>query len=261
MLTPEAAMGAGTWIAAGWRIYRANWGRMMLGALALMGFYLLLVALGGGIGYILGPLRIPEVGEELPPWALVMLVILNLTVGIMLYLGFYYYALRLVRGRSPSIVQDLLYPFRRPLAVIGVAILYALAIMGGLALLIVPGIILAIRFYFAGIALIDRNLGVSEALKESSRLTRGHRLSLFLVLLFFIFVDAALKLAVLLFFALVLPVPLLNTTSELVANFLSLLVVTPWEAASFMCAYDALLEGAYPPGAAEEEGPDITSPA
>jgi len=215
---------------------------MAIGVLAMAGFYLLLAAMGGGITYVLGPLGIPEVGEELPAWAIAALVVLNLTVGVMLYLGFYYYTLKLVRGRTPSILGDLLCPFRRPLAVIGVAVLYALAVAGGLALLIVPGIVVALAFFYAGVALIDRNLGVLEALRESSRLTRGHRPTLLLMLLFFTLVDAALKLSVLLFFALVPLTPPPDTTTGLVADLLSLFVITPWEAASFMCAYEALLE-------------------
>ena len=232
-------MGASAWIGAGWRVYRAHWGRMAVGVLAVAGFYLLLAAMGGGITYVLGPLGIPEVGEELPAWAVAALVVLNLTVGVMLYLGFYYYTLKLVRGRTPSIVGDLLYPFRRPLAVIGAAVLYALAVVGGLALLLVPGIVVALAFFYAGVALIDRDLGVVEALRESSRLTRGHRRPLFLVLLFFTFVDAALK----------LPAPLLGPPAVLAANLLSLFVFTPWMAASFMSAYEDLLGGTHPPAA------------
>ncbi len=103
---------------------------------------------------------------------------------------------------------------------------------GGLALLLVPGIVVALTFFFAGIALIDRDLGVLGAFRESSRFTRGHRRPLFPVLLFFTLVDAALK----------LPAPPLGPPAVLAANLLSLFVFTPWTAASLMSAYEDLLE-------------------
>lgn len=218
-----------------------------MGVLAVMGFHLLLAAMGGGITYILGPLGIPGVREELPAWAIAALAALNLTVGVMLYLGFYYYTLKLVRGRTPSIVGDLLYPFRRPLPVIGVAVLYALAVVGGLALLLVPGIVIALTFYYAGVALVDRHLGVLEAFRESSRLTRGHRPPLLLVLLFFILADAVLK----------GPALLVGPAAGLAANLLSLFVLTPWMAASLMSAYEELLGRTHSPadpGAGPEPG-------
>ncbi len=228
-------MGAGTWIGAGLGVYRKHWGRMVLGILALVGFHVLLVAMGGGITYFLGPIGVPDIGEEISPGIAVLLAILAFTVGTMLYLGYYYYVLKLVRGERPGIVDDLLYPFRRPLAVIGVTLLYALAVIFGLVFLIVPGIVLAAKFYFADIALLDRRLGVVEAMSESSEITRGHKLSLFLLMLFF---------------QVVLGLPLdaigaaLGDVGRFVAEAISYLIVTPWGTASAACAYIDLLEEA-----------------
>ncbi len=67
-------------------------------------------------------------------------------------------------------------PFWRYL---GVSILGGIAIMLGLMLLIVPGIIVAIAFSFAGILVVEKGLEPIEALKESMRLTKGHRFALF----------------------------------------------------------------------------------
>lgn len=45
----------------------------------------------------------------------------------------------------------------------------------GFLLLIVPGIIFALMFLFTTFIVIDRQLGPIEAMKESNRITRGHK--------------------------------------------------------------------------------------
>lgn len=59
------------------------------------------------------------------------------------------------------------------------SLLFGLMIMAGLLLLIVPGIILMLRYSFYQEAIVDRNLGVMDAFKYSARLTQNNRLNLF----------------------------------------------------------------------------------
>lgn len=61
---------------------------------------------------------------------------------------------------------------------VGVSLLGGAAILLGLVLLIVPGIIIALAFSFSGLLVIEKGFGPIEALKESVRLTKGHRLDL-----------------------------------------------------------------------------------
>ena len=61
---------------------------------------------------------------------------------------------------------------------LGASILYALALVVGLILLVVPGIIFALMFMFTTFIVIDRELGPVEAMKESNRITHGHKWSL-----------------------------------------------------------------------------------
>jgi uncharacterized membrane protein len=61
---------------------------------------------------------------------------------------------------------------------LGASILYALVLVAGLILLIVPGIIFALMFMFTTFIVIDRELGPVEAMKESNRITHGHKWSL-----------------------------------------------------------------------------------
>jgi uncharacterized membrane protein len=71
---------------------------------------------------------------------------------------------------------------------LGLSILLAIVIGVGLALLIVPGIILFLMFMFSTIIVIERGLGPIDAMSESRRLTRGHKWQLlgFVGLLFLI---------------------------------------------------------------------------
>lgn len=66
---------------------------------------------------------------------------------------------------------------------IGVKILAAIIIIVGLILLVFPGIIAALMFLFSNYLVVDRGLGPIEALKESMRITKGHRWQLLLLVL------------------------------------------------------------------------------
>lgn len=84
------------------------------------------------------------------------------------------------------------------------SILYVLIIIAGLILLIVPGLIWAIKFSFFGYLIVDKKLGPIEALKKSSKITRAAKwdLSVFWTLLFGIILLGFLALIVGLFAAL-----------------------------------------------------------
>lgn len=58
---------------------------------------------------------------------------------------------------------------------LGMYILVVLVIAAGLVLLIVPGIIFALMFMFAPFIVIEREVGPIDAMKESHRITRGHK--------------------------------------------------------------------------------------
>jgi uncharacterized membrane protein len=62
---------------------------------------------------------------------------------------------------------------------LGTGILYALIFIAGLILLIVPGIIWAVKFGLWPCFVVDKGLGPIQALKASSRTTRGVKWDLF----------------------------------------------------------------------------------
>ena len=58
------------------------------------------------------------------------------------------------------------------------SLLYILIVIGGLILLIVPGIIWAIKYQFYGYAIIDKKMNAFDAINESGRITQGHKWTL-----------------------------------------------------------------------------------
>jgi uncharacterized membrane protein len=59
------------------------------------------------------------------------------------------------------------------------SILYGLTILGGVILMVVPGIIWAIQFMFFSYFIVDKGFGATEALKRSSLITKGVKWDLF----------------------------------------------------------------------------------
>jgi hypothetical protein len=62
-------------------------------------------------------------------------------------------------------------------------ILYVLIVFAGTILLIIPGIIWALQFYFYDYFIVDKGLGPIDALKRSSAITRGIKGDLFVFFL------------------------------------------------------------------------------
>lgn len=73
---------------------------------------------------------------------------------------------------------DLWYPKPFWAYVVG-SLLVALAVLLGLILLIIPGIIVALAFIFWNYLVVERGLTPIAALKESARITKGNRWKLF----------------------------------------------------------------------------------
>ena len=88
-------------------------------------------------------------------------------------------------------------------------ILVGFLVIAGLILLIVPGLILVTLFAFVKFLIIDRNLGPIEAMKESVRITRGHRLDLFLLILSLVAINILGAIALLVGLLLTVPVSVL----------------------------------------------------
>lgn len=114
--------------------------------------------------------------------------VVNLGLGTLLSMGAT--AFYLAAHDNPDAADLSLLWHPRPFWKFLVAsILLALAVIVGLVLLIVPGVILGLMFMFATFVVIEREFGPIEALSESNRLTRGHKWPLFGFVLLLILIN------------------------------------------------------------------------
>jgi uncharacterized membrane protein len=108
----------------------------------------------------------------------ILLQILGLVISIVLAIGLIKIALSFCDEQKPAIgtLFDAWGCFWR---YVGAWILYILIMYAGLILLIIPGIIWAIKFSLCFYFVIDKGLGPIQALKASSRTTMGVKWDLF----------------------------------------------------------------------------------
>ncbi len=78
-------------------------------------------------------------------------------------------------GRSTDLGESLRRGVSLILPVIGTSLVVMLAIMGGLILCVVPGIIAMIMLYVAIPVAVVENRGIGDNLRRSSELTEGYR--------------------------------------------------------------------------------------
>lgn len=104
--------------------------------------------------------------------------IFSLILSGALMMGFIKINLRFVDNRRPEL-GELFSCFELLLKYLGATILYVLIVMAGTLLLIVPGIIWAIKFSFYPYIIVDKDLGIIDSFKKSSEITNGVKNDLF----------------------------------------------------------------------------------
>jgi hypothetical protein len=97
-----------------------------------------------------------------------------------------------LNGRKVRVSEGLAVGLRNFLPLLGVGILYVLAVMLGSILLIVPGIMIAIAWIAAVPVLIAEGTGVFGSFGRSAELTRGNRWRIFALLLLYMAVYVVL---------------------------------------------------------------------
>jgi uncharacterized membrane protein len=101
-------------------------------------------------------------------------------LGSLIHAGFIRITLNVYDGEKPD-TMDLFGEVDKWLRVFFGSILYGLIVLGGLILLIVPGIYWGTKYFFFVYLIVDKDMGIMESIRASGELTQGHKWSLFLL--------------------------------------------------------------------------------
>lgn len=142
------------------------------------------------IGFFIGLLIVAFLIENLPgilsnmsrrnfPALAVLLSIAGFILSLVVQMGLIKVSLKFCDGIKGQL-DDLLSSFHLLLNFVAGAILYALIVIAGALLLIIPGIIWGIKFSLFPYYIVDRQMGPVESLKASGIATSGAKWDLFL---------------------------------------------------------------------------------
>lgn len=157
--SPSSAFNVGNAMSYGWSAYWKNVGPMLLMALVVFGVNMLIGLVGSAV-------------DDVP--SQIVLNILSFIVGIVLAMGLIRASLAVVEGRMPEI--SMLFITDGFGSYLAASILVTVAVVLGLIMLIVPGIILAIMWHFFGYVIVENpTIGPIEAMRRSTEITKGYR--------------------------------------------------------------------------------------
>lgn len=117
-------------------------------------------------------------GKRWHGFGMLIVTIALVVVSIILRIGYTKIFLRIVDGEQPKFTdifnaQGIFWRY------LGTSILYGLIVIGGLILLIVPGIYWAVKYSFSQITTVDNKAMPKIAIKESGSITKGSWWKLF----------------------------------------------------------------------------------
>lgn len=118
--------------------------------------------------------------REKSVWLYQLISLLGSIVNIWLGAGVIFIGLKIFSEQIPK-VSDLFSQYKILFNLCLASILYGLWIMLGFLLLIVPGIIWAIKYQFTNYLIVEKGLGPIEALRASAALTKGKKGEIFLL--------------------------------------------------------------------------------
>lgn len=121
----------------------------------------------------------------------VVLLLLNLLLTYLATAAIAYGTFRAMQGQRASIGDCLSSGLALVFPVLGVAILSAFAVLLGLFLLIVPGLIVLTMLWVAIPAMVVERPGVTRAMGRSADLTKGYRWRVFGIIVILMLINAA----------------------------------------------------------------------
>lgn len=159
-------------LAFGWKAFKAR-----------PGFFIGITGLWLVIGEL--PTAVPLVTDK---WAVFAVVnIIASVFSMLMTLGFIHLSLKIYR-QQPILFGDLWSQTKLIWPYFLASLVYGVMLAVGFLLLIIPGIILALRYFYFSYVMVDKRRPVLVVLRQSARLTKGWTWSLFL----FTLVQAAI---------------------------------------------------------------------
>lgn len=129
---------------------------------------------------------IPSVLSAFAPedaaWAQFFFSLANYILGLLVSIGLITVYLKVLRGEDTAI-SDFFSNYNLLPTYFGTSFLYSIIVALGFILLIIPGIIFGLMFSLYSYFVVDKKLGVIEALKASKSATFGSKWDLFLLML------------------------------------------------------------------------------
>ncbi len=199
-----------------WHLTTQHFGVIFLTGLAYLGVSLVLGFVEGFVTALLMPAEARADAFNFHP-AMIPIQIVSTLVTIGLAGGLTKVGLNLCSGREASPAQ-LFGEFGKLLKLVGSSILFYILFLLGFVLLIVPGIMVALRLSYFMTAIVDRDMGPVEALKYSWNLTRNNSLNL--IGLWFMLLIITLAGIIALLVGLVFAIPVATLAVTLAYRFL-----------------------------------------
>jgi hypothetical protein len=171
-------MGIGEILSTAFQLYRRHWRTLLAIAAVVVVPLTLLQYLFGDVVRTQGEVTRNGVVVETASWAAVTASLLAILVGLLMYLVLTGAITRAVAaevvGEDPSVEQSYRFGFVRLGSVLLVSVLVGLATVGGLILLIIPGIYIGVRLAVSIEALVVEGQRGTQAMGRSWSLVGGH---------------------------------------------------------------------------------------
>lgn len=153
----------------GWELFKKNWSNIFVfgGILFLVQF---LIEIVGRTFF--------GVGTETPSISAALYSLAVLPVFAALNIGVVNVLLKIVRGQQVDIPDLFLEKKHRIIPYLLGSLVYALVYCLGLIAFIIPGIYLALKYMYAVMLIIDREMGIKQSFNLSGELTKGRKLQL-----------------------------------------------------------------------------------
>jgi len=171
----------------GWNTMKSN----LAFFIVLFIIFFLVSAIGSGLNAALGNLSEQKgAAAALAVLVMFLVVLVVQVVSIIMQIGLVKIALEFVDSRKPT-YAELFNNYRFFWRYLFASILVGLIVLGGFLLLIVPGIVWALKYGQFTYLIVDKKAGIMESIKKSGQITYGAKWDLFVFGLLLLVINIA----------------------------------------------------------------------